>query len=101
MSAAGDIEQQTIRWIEADQRRVAVAPIGNAFEQPPIRLRIGFHDRQLWIHGAGIGEAHAGFQSEPCRTVGQRRDPLRGLDRCDDDESLNRFGRAALDPVGR
>ena len=99
--ATGDVEQQAIRRIETDQRRVAITPVGDAFEKTLIRFRIGFHHWQLGIHGAGIGEAHAGFQSEPDCAVGQRGDPLGGLHRCDNDESFNRFGRAALDPIGR
>ena len=41
MRAAGDVEQQTIRRIEADQRRVAIAPVGNRLRatagRPPDR----------------------------------------------------------------
>ena len=101
MRAAGDVEQQTIRRIEPDQRRIAVAPVGDGFEQTPVGLRIGVHDRQAWIHGARVGEPHADLKSEPRRAVGQRGDALRALDRGDDDEGFNRLGRAALDPVGR
>jgi hypothetical protein len=101
MRAAGNVEQQTIRRIEPNQRRRAVAPIGNAFEQPPIGLRIGIHDRQAWIHGAGIGERHAGFEPKPRRAIGHGGDAKRGLDRRSGDEGFNPLGRAALDPVGR
>ena len=86
MRAAGDVEQQAIRRIEADQRRVAVAPVGDGFEQAPVGLRIGVHDRQRRIHGAGVGEPHADLQAEPRRAIGQRGDALRRLDRRDDDE---------------
>jgi hypothetical protein len=101
MRAAGDVEQQAIRRIEADQWGVAVAPVGHGFEQPSIRLRIGVHDRQAWIHGAGVGEPHADFKSEPRRSVGHGGDALRGLDGRGNDKNFNRLGRAALDPVGR
>ena len=86
MRAAGDVEQQAIRRIEADQRRIAVAPVGDGFEQTPVGLRIGVHDRQLRIHGAGVGEPHADLEAEPRRAVVQGGDALRALDRRDDDE---------------
>ncbi len=101
MRAAGDVEEQAVRRIEADQRRVAVAPVGDIFEQAPVGLRIGLHHRQLRIPGAGVGQPHADLEAEPCRAVGQSGDALRTLDRRDDDEGLNPLGRAALDPVGR
>ena len=83
-----------VRRIEADQRRVAVAPVGDVLEQAAVGLGIGLHHRQLRIHGAGVGEAHADLEAKPRRAVGQRGDALRALDRRDDDKGLNRFGRA-------
>ena len=38
MRAAGDVEKQAVRRIEADQRRVAVAPVGDGFEQTAVGL---------------------------------------------------------------
>ena len=66
-----------------------------------IRLVIGFHNRQLGIHGASIGKTHAGFESKLRGAVGQRSNSLRGLDRSDDNECFNWLGRAAFDPIGR
>ena len=60
MRAAGDVEQQAVRRIEADQRRVAVAPVGDGFEQPPVGLRIGVHDRQA-------SDTWRGRRRAPCR----------------------------------
>ena len=65
MRAAGDVEQQPVRRIEADQRRVAVAPVGDRFEQAPVGLRIGIRDGELRIHRARVGERHAGLEPEP------------------------------------
>ena len=77
MRAAGDVEHKTVRRIEPDQRRVAVAPIGDGFEQTPVGLRIGVRDRQARIHGARVGEPHAGLKAEPRRAVVQGGDALR------------------------
>ena len=101
MRAAGDVEKQAVGWIETDQRCIAVAPVGDAFEQPAVGLEIGFDHRQLRIHGAGVGQAQADLQSEPRGLVGQRGDALRALDRGDDDEAVTLLRRAPLDPVGR
>ena len=60
MRATGDVEQQAIRRIEADQRRIAVAPIGDGFEQTPIGLRVGVHDRQA-------SDTWRGRRRAPCR----------------------------------
>jgi hypothetical protein len=101
MRAAGDIEQQTVRRIEPDQRGVTVTPIGDRFQQTAIGLEIRLHHRQRRIAGPRIGQSEADLEAEPRRAIGQRRDLLRAFDRCDDDKALNPFGRAALDPVGR
>ena len=101
MRAAGDVEHQPVRRIEPDQRRIAVAPVGDRFEQTPVGLRIGIRDRQARIHRARIGERHAGLEAEPRRGVVQGGDPQRALDRRDDDKGFSRRGRAARDPVGR
>ena len=69
MGAARDVEHQAVGRIEADQRRITVAPVGDAFEQAPVRLLVARRDGQRRIHGARIGERHADPQAEPLRRV--------------------------------
>ena len=54
------------------------------------------------IHGARVGECHAGLEPQARRGVVERRDAQRRLDRSNDDERLiNWRGRRARDPIGR
>ena len=69
MRAAGDVEQQAVRRIEPDQRRVAVAPVGDRFEQRDVGARVGLRDRDRRMHRARIRERHAGAQAERRRGV--------------------------------
>ena len=62
MGAAGDVEEKPVRAVERHQRRVAVAPVGEAFEQPAVGLRIGLDDVDRGMHGARVGNAHAALQ---------------------------------------
>ena len=112
MGAAGDVEHQAVGQVEADERRVAVAPVGDVFERLPVRRLVGGRDGEAGMHGAGIGERHVCPQAEALRRVVHRDDPLRALDRLDDDErrsrrafiryGLTRCGRAAADEaIGR
>ena len=54
MRAAGDVEHQAVRRIEPDQRRVAVAPVGDRFEQLRVGRRIFLHDHEIGMHGARL-----------------------------------------------
>ena len=81
MGAARDVEHQAVGRIEADQRRITVAPVGDAFKQAPVRLLVARRDGQRRIHGARIGERHADPQAEPVRRVIHGHDAQRALDR--------------------
>jgi len=74
MRAAADVEKQPIRRIEADERRIAVAPIGDLLEHCPVGGFIRIDRRKLRIHRAGIGKRHRCAQTKSCRFVIQRRD---------------------------
>ena len=100
MRAAGDVEQQAVRRIEPDQRRIAVAPVGDRFEQREIRALVGLHDRDRRMHRARIRERHAGAQAERRRGVVHGREPQRAFDRGGDDQRFIRC-EAFRDPVGR
>ena len=64
MGAAGDVEKQAVGPVQRHQRGVAVAPVGEAFEQAAVGLRIGFDDVDRRMHGARIGDAHAALQMQ-------------------------------------
>ena len=69
MGAAGNVEKQTIRRIESNERRVAIAPIGNRFQKPRIAGFIRIDGGKIGIHRARIGERHAFAQAELCGFV--------------------------------
>ena len=69
MRAAGDVEQQPVRRIEPDQRRIAVAPVGDRFEQREVGMRVRIRDRDPRMHRARVGERHADLEAERRRGV--------------------------------
>ncbi len=107
MGAAGDVEHQSVGEIEADERRVAVAPVGDVFEGLPVRRFVGGGDGEAGMHGAGISERHVCPQAETLRRIVHRDDALRALDHLDDDERRIRcelvrceLARCDLSPCG-
>ena len=101
MGAAGDVEHEAVGRIEADQRRVAIAPVGDGVEQPAVRRLVARGDGEGGMHRARIGERHAEPQAEALRRIVHGHDPLGALDRLDDDERLIRRGQAAGETIGR
>ena len=92
-----------VRRIEPDQRRVAVAPVGDRFEQSRIAPRIGIGRRECRIHRARIGQRHAGVQS-PSRAAASFIAVIRSADftgATTTSGASSGAGRAARDPVGR
>ena len=101
VGAAGDVEHEAVGRIEADQRRVAVAPVGDGIEQPAVCRRVARGDGKRGIHRARIGERHAQPQAEALRRIVHGHDPLGALDRLGDDQRLIRRGQAAGEAIGR
>ena len=102
MRTTGDIERKTIGRREPDQRGEAVAPVGDCVQQTLVRVRIGVFDGKRGIHGARVGECHAGLEPQARRGVVERRDAQRRLDRSNNNERLiSRRGRGTRDPIGR
>ena len=77
MGAAGDVEKQAVGAVQRHQRGVAVAPVGKAFEQAAVGLRIGLDDVDRGMHGARIGNAHAALQMKRLSPLVEGRDALR------------------------
>jgi hypothetical protein len=66
MGATGDIEDQPIRRIERDHRRVADRTVGQPFEPHPVSRLIAIDGNQLRNARPRVGQGHAGI--EPKRT---------------------------------
>jgi hypothetical protein len=64
MRRAGDVEHDGVGRIEPDQRREAPAPFGRSGEQRGFRSRIGVGRVEPRMHGARIGQRHAGDEAE-------------------------------------
>ena len=102
MGAAGDVEGKSVRRHEANQRRIAIAPIGNRFQQTLVCLRIGVFHGKCRIHGARISECHPGAQPQAGCGIVEGRDAQGRFDRRDDNERLiSRSGQDAREPIGR
>ncbi len=67
LRAAGDVEQNAVGRIERDERRIALAPFGDALDEFSVGRRIFGNDREIGMHGAGLRQRHAGPQPEPLR----------------------------------
>ena len=76
MRAAGDIEQDAVRRIERDERRIALAPFRDGLEQPAVGRRVLRNDGETGVHGAGLRQRHAGPQAQSLRRRGYRDDLL-------------------------
>ena len=88
--------------VEADQRRVAIAPVGDRDEQGAVGLRLRLRYLQRRVACARIGERQARRQAERRRGIVRCGNAQRAFDRFDDDERrVTRRGRAAFDPIGR
>ena len=99
MRAARNVEGQPVGRIEPDQRRVAVAPLRDRFEQREVGTLVRVRHVKLRIHRARVGERHAHAQAERRRGVVHGGEPQRALDGCGDDQRVRR--KALRDPVGR
>lgn len=85
MHTAGDVQQQPVRRIEAQQRRVTIAPIGDGVERLPLGCGIGLGHGDLRIHRAGIGEHVAASEmDELLKALPHRLTQLPGIGRNND-----------------
>lgn len=72
-----DVEDQPVGGIERDERRVAIAPQGEAVEPGVVGDRIVLDRDQLWKLRAGIGQRHADAESGRLRVCVDARDAQR------------------------
>lgn len=96
VDAAGDVEKEPVLSAQRDQRRIAVAPVGKAFQKPAIGLRLRLDHLQPGMHGARVGHPHARAQPEGGGRLVEGCDALRVVLAVADGERL--AGACALTP---
>ena len=94
MRDAGNVEHQPIAPIERDERREAGAPIGEALEQPRLRLRVGLDRDKGGMARARVGERQAGGEAEPRGVRVDADEPACLSDRRDDRQRRGRVNGA-------
>jgi hypothetical protein len=67
MRATGNVEQDPVGRVDSGQRRAALAPVGESFEQRLIAPAILRHDIEVRMHGAGLRQRKPGREPEPFR----------------------------------
>jgi hypothetical protein len=77
MGAAGDVEQQAVRRIDDDDRRKAIAILGQALQQESVGVRVVFFHREIRRAGARISETEAGRQPQRQRFAADGDKPQR------------------------
>jgi hypothetical protein len=95
MSAAGYVEKQTERRIERDQRRIAVAPIGDALQECAVGRLVSLGDDEIGMAAAGVCEAHAHRNATAFGNAVRGDDAERALDLRNDRERRSLRKRAA------
>jgi len=107
MCATADIEQQSIKPIERHQRRETVAPVGDSFQQVPVRRLVGVEHLHVGTDRARIRQRQANLQADIRGSVVQRRDLQRVVQLRDNDTRTRIIRRGvlprklALQSVGR
>ena len=86
MRAAGDVEEQAVRKIERDERRIAVAPVGELFEERMVGRLVGLGHDEIGDGAACIGKGGAQADSPPLGNFVDCDDANRALDFFDDGE---------------
>ena len=90
MGAAGNIQQQAVRRVEPDERRIAVAPVGDFFEERTVGRRVGGRDAERGKRAARVGEACAEADAAPLGGAVDGDDAQRIGDLLDDRQRLVR-----------
>ena len=86
MRAAGDVEEQAVRRIESDERRIAVAPVGELFEERMVGRLVGLSDNEIGDSAARIRKGRTQTNSPPLGIFIDGDDTERALDFRDDGE---------------
>ena len=100
MGAAADVEQDAVGRVGGDERRVALAPVGNGIEEVRVGGLVLRHGRERWMHGAGLRQREAGGKSEPRRRGVDCDEEVEVAAFAEDDEGKRRFTPLPRDAVG-
>ena len=68
MRAAGNVEQNAVGRIEREQRRVALAGLGNGVEKASVGGKIFRHGGERRMHGARLCQREPDREPEPLRS---------------------------------
>src|SRR5262245_48544643 len=101
MLAAADIEQNAVGRIDGDERRVALAAVGNGVEKAGVGRLVLRHGRESWMHGAGLRQREAGRESEPLRRGVDREEEIEVGALAEADAGRRRLSPLPCDAVGR
>jgi hypothetical protein len=102
--AAADIEQNAVRWIRSDQRRVALAPIGKGIEEASVGCLVIRNGGESGMHGASLGEREAVAETQSFRRGIDRDEEVEIAAFAEDDEGLRcalRITPPLRDAIGR
>ena len=88
MSAAGDVQEQPVRDVARDQRREAVAPVGDVVQRLGVGRFIGIEHRHMRTDGAGIGQRQPDLKAEMRCGIIQRKNLQRVVLLGDDDAGI-------------
>src|SRR5262249_37013476 len=101
MRAAADVEQNAVGRIDGDERRVALAAVGNGVEKAGVGRPVLGHGRESWVHGGGLRRRGAGGGSELLRRGVDRQQEIEVAALAEDDEGRRRLTPLPCDAVGR
>src|SRR5262249_56908581 len=90
MRAAADVEQNAVGRIDSDERRVALAAVGNGVEKAGVGRPVFGHGRESWMHGAGLSQREAGRESESLRRGVDRQQEIEVAALAEDDKRSRR-----------
>ena len=98
MRATADVEEEAA-GIDRDERRIALAPVGEMIEQPRIRGHVLRDGGKVWVHGARLRERDAGLETDAFRRSIDGDQEIEIAAPSGDDEG--RAGRASGDCLTR
>ena len=101
MRAAADVEQDAVGGIDRDERRVALAGVGNGVEETGVGCPVFRHGREHWMHGARLRQREADCESEPLRCGIEREHKIEVAALAENDERGGRLTPLPCDAVGR
>ena len=99
MGATGDVEKQAMRGIERDQRREAVAPVGDIVQGRGVGSRIGVEHFQMRTDRPRVGERQTDLEAETGGSIIQRVNLQRVVLLGDDDGGITLPLRGRIDRV--